>query len=241
MRMKDRKFRGIIVRTVDYLESDRLLTVLTFEEGMITIKARGVKKQGARLSYASGQFFCGDFECVSTKGRYILTGAETLYDFSVLAQDIEKYYHACHFIDIASSVIMESHPDEEMLRFLLNSLHMLSKVQGSLVLLTAIFELRTAVITGFSPSLFECAACSGDTKSNIFSVSAGGFVCCEKGMETDPYVRKAVEKITALDVKQIFSIEMPEDSAVMLKDLSGKYIESVFDRRFMKLDQLNGF
>ena len=239
--MKDRKFRGIVVRTVDYLESDRLLTVLTFEDGMVTIKAKGVRKQKARLSYAASQFFCGDFECVSSRGRYILTGAETLYDFSGLAEDLDKYYHACHFMDIASSVVMEDHPDEEMLRFLLNSLHMLAKGQGSLVLLTAIFEFRTAVITGFSPSISECAVCSKKTNSNVFSGSEGGFVCCARGTDTDEYVRKALGEIVSADVRELFTIKMPEESAVMLKKLSGEYIENVFDRRFRKLEQLNDF
>jgi len=238
--MKYGKLRGIVVRTVEYLESDRLLTVLTFEEGAVTIKAKGVRKKGAKLAFAAGQFFCGDFEIVSSRGRYVLIGASALHDYSDLASDIEKYYYACHFIDIASSVIMENHPDEEMLRFLLNSLHIMAKGKCSLVLLGAIFEFRTASLTGFAPVTDECAACGENTEKNIFSIASGGYICCGPGIETDTFVRNAIRHIVESDMKELFSLEMPEESAKELKSLSGEYIENIFDKKFMKLNQLEG-
>jgi len=238
--MTDKKLRGIVVRTNEYLESDRLLTLLTFEEGTTTIKAKGVRRKGAKLAFAAGVFFCGDFEVVETKGRYVLTGASRLYDFSGLAGDIDRFYLACHFIDIASFIIMEKHPDEEMLRFLLNTLHVMARGKCNLVLLRAIFEFRTAVISGFAPSLHECAQCGKNTDSTVFSLTAGGFTCCVPGTDTDIYVRQAIEHITKAEMKDLFSMEIPVESAERLKTLSSSYIEMVFDRKFRTLEQLEG-
>lgn len=236
--MTDQKLRGIVVRTNDYLENDRLLTVLTFEEGTATIKARGVRKKGAKLAFASGVFFCGEFEIAESHGRYILTGARSLYDYSPLAEDIEKFYYACHFIDISSAIIMEKHPDQEMLRFLLNALHMLVTGNCSPILLTAIFELRAAVLTGFSPSVYECAVCGSQTNSMKFSVAAGGFVCCTSGTDTDEYIKKTIIHITEAEMNELFAVEIPVDSAKKLKALTGAFIETVFDRKFKTLEQL---
>lgn len=238
--MTDKKLTGIVVRANDYLESDRLLTVLTIEEGSTTIKAKGVRKKGAKLAFASGVFFCGGFEVVESKGRYVLTGASRLYDYSELAEDIDKYYLACHFIDIASFIIMEKHPDEEMLRFLLNTLHVMAKGNGNLNLLRGIYELRAAVISGFAPTLYECAVCGKKTKSTNFSLTAGGFACCMQGTDTDVYVRRAIELISEAEVKELFSMEIPMESAVKLKSISSSYIEMVFDRKFRTMEKLEG-
>ena len=238
--MMNKRLRGIVVRSVEYLENDRLLTVLTFEEGTVAIKAKGVRKKGAKLAFAAGLFFCGDFEVVESNDRYILTGAARLYDYSGLAEDLDRYYMGCHFLDIASFIIMEKNPDEEMLRFLLNALHIMNKGKCNLVLLRAIFEFRTAVISGFAPAINECAICQRETAAKTFSVEDGGFVCCGTGIETDEYIRSAVEQISEAEMKELFSIEMPLESAEKLRTLSSLYIEMVFDRKFNKLEQLEG-
>lgn len=235
--MTNKNLTGIVVRAMDYLENDRLLTVLTIEEGTTTIKAKGARRKGAKLSFATGIFFCGNFEIVESKGRYVLTGASRLYDYSGLAENIDKYYLACHFIDIASFIIMEKHPDEEMLRFLLNSLHVMAKDKCKLALLQGIFEFRTAVISGFAPALYECAVCGKDTDSTVFSLISGGFVCCVPGIEADSYVRKAIEVISEAELKDLFSMEIPLESANKLKTLSSSYIEMIFDRKFKTMEQ----
>ncbi len=238
--MTNKKLKGIVVRANDYLENDRLLTVLTIEEGTATIKAKGVRKKGAKLAFATGIFFCGDFEVVESNGRYVLTGASRLYDYTELAEDIDKFYLACHFVDIAAFIIMEKHPDEEMLRFLLNSLHIMTGEKCNLVLLRGIFEFRTAVISGFAPALYECAACGKETSSTTFSLTAGGFTCCIQGIETDVYVRQAVLHITEAEMKDLFSMEIPQESAEKLKALSSSYIEMIFDHKFKTMEQLEG-
>ncbi len=90
--MKYEKVRGIVIKTIDYLESDKLLTLLTFSRGSILIKAKGVRKKGAKLAYGAQQFFCGDFECVESHGRLVLTGIDRVYDYTEIASDINEEY-----------------------------------------------------------------------------------------------------------------------------------------------------
>ena len=41
---------GVILRRVDYGESDRVLTVLTRDHGKLGVIARGVRKPGSRMA-----------------------------------------------------------------------------------------------------------------------------------------------------------------------------------------------
>ena len=48
--------RGLIIRSVDYKEADKILTVLTDTRGCLTVKARGVRSKGSRLKAAAQLF-----------------------------------------------------------------------------------------------------------------------------------------------------------------------------------------
>ena len=43
------KTEGIVLRETEYKDNDKLLTVLTREDGLLTVKARGVKSRGSKL------------------------------------------------------------------------------------------------------------------------------------------------------------------------------------------------
>lgn len=231
-------FTGIVIRGTDYLESDRLLTLLTFEAGKVTVKAKGVRKKGAKLAYGASLFFCGRFECVSAHGRYVMTGVERLYDYSDIALDIDKFYHACHYADIASSVIMEDHPDEEMLRLFLNTLHILVKNVMDPVLLTAVYGFRTAAISGLAPVMEECAVCGKKSEKMVFSYENQGMVCCCNGVELEKEAVDIIRRICEGDMRDLFSIKADRKISVKLAGISKRYIEEVMDRRFDKLKPL---
>lgn len=237
--MKYEKTRGIVVRGIDYLESDKLLTLLTFERGKVTVKARGVRKKGAKLAYGTQQFFCGDFECVESHGRLVLTGVSRVYDFSGIAADIDKYYVACHFADITSFVIMEEHPDEEMLRMFLNTLHILSKDTVDIHLLTSIFEIRTAALSGFAPVMDECVICGSTGKPMKFSIEHSGAVCCAAGTEFDENIMNLFATVSECEMKDMFSLSIPKESLGKLNQLSRRYLENAMDRQFSTLDDMN--
>lgn len=234
--MKYVKLRGIVVKSTDYLESDKLLTLLTFERGSVTAKAKGVRKKGAKLAYGARQFFCGDFECVESHDRLVITGISRVYDFTDIASDIDKYYMACHFAEITSVVIMEDHPDEEMLRMFLNTLHILTKDSVNRSLLISLFEIRTAVLAGFAPVMDECAICGSIGKTMTFSIENGGMICCAGGSSIDKHTALVFERLSECEMKEMFSITVPEASLLELASLSRRYLESSLDRKFNTLE-----
>lgn len=87
----DKVVKGIVLKAKDYKENDKLLTVLTLEEGKIVVRARGVKKANSKLK-AFCQVFCfGEFELVSGKPFFILSGVKMIDNFYGLATDYDKF------------------------------------------------------------------------------------------------------------------------------------------------------
>ncbi len=239
--MKYKKLTGIVVRSIDYLESDKLLTILSFEQGAVTIKAKSVRKKGAKLAYCAQQFFCGDFECIESHGKLIMTGGSRVYDYSDIANDLDKYYYACHFTDIALASIMEEHPDVEMLRLLLNALYLLTKDGVNLELLASIYEMRTAVLAGFAPVMDECVLCGSSDKAMLFSIEHGGIVCCAGGIAVDRHITRFFKTLSECDMKEGFSLQVPKESLKALHLISLEYLETAMDRKFSTLDSINIF
>ena len=44
--------RALVLREVKYKEADKILTVLTEDEGKLTVSARGVMRRGSKLAAA---------------------------------------------------------------------------------------------------------------------------------------------------------------------------------------------
>lgn len=76
--------RGICLRTTNYRDKDKLLSIATFEKGRITAVARGVRSQKAKLKAGCMPMVFGEFSFVGGKGRNVLTGI-----------NIEESFHNC--------------------------------------------------------------------------------------------------------------------------------------------------
>ena len=50
------KVDAIVIRTADYGESDRMLTLFTLQRGKLSAAAKGVRKAGAKQRFAAHPF-----------------------------------------------------------------------------------------------------------------------------------------------------------------------------------------
>ena len=57
----EKKVNGIVIRAVSYGESDKILTIYTLEEGLVSARIKGVKKAGAKLKACSEPFCFAEF------------------------------------------------------------------------------------------------------------------------------------------------------------------------------------
>ena len=71
----DFKTDAIVIRAIDYKESDRLLTLFTPLRGKVTAGIRGVRKPKAKLNFASQPFCFAEYVLAEKGGRYTVTSA----------------------------------------------------------------------------------------------------------------------------------------------------------------------
>ena len=65
--------QGLVLREVNYKESDKLLTVLTAEGGKRTVKARGCRRKGSPLAAAAQLLVYSDMTLFEYRDYFTLT------------------------------------------------------------------------------------------------------------------------------------------------------------------------
>lgn len=83
---------GLCIRTTDYKDNDKLITLYCTEKGKITATAKGVKSAKAKLKFCASPFCFGKYQLAAKNGRYTVAGCDVYVGFFSLTTDIERFY-----------------------------------------------------------------------------------------------------------------------------------------------------
>ncbi len=106
------KTDAIVLRAIDYLENDKILTLFSPTLGRITAGAKGVKKPKAKLNFACQPFCFAEYVLAEKGGRYTLTGAYLHEGFFPLRYDVVRFYAACAMAEVCLHVLYEEERQE---------------------------------------------------------------------------------------------------------------------------------
>ena len=167
---------GLIIRTADVKESDRIVTVFTEEAGVITAIAKGARSIKSRQMSATLQFCYGRYVLYKKNDFYWIKEAELIESFFDIRKRLEGLALASYICEVLSDVTT-SEADRELLRLSLNSLYAIAKGEVSLRKIKAAFEMRTAAILGFSPEVLSCRECDRKDGEFYLDVMDGSLIC----------------------------------------------------------------
>jgi hypothetical protein len=147
--MSHKVITGLVARAVEYKESDLILTVLTAEEGRVTVSARGARKHGSPHAAASQVLCCSRMVLSEYRERYTLKEAEVLEAFSALREDLTSLALACYLADLAQTLS----PEGDTFHLTVSALAALCKKNRPDALVKAAFEMRALCDAGLDPAL----------------------------------------------------------------------------------------
>lgn len=179
------KATGINLKGIPLGESDRLLTVLTKEFGLLRVVAPGSRKHQSSLRGRSGLFVVN--ELLIAKGRSLdkIIQAESVESYPSLSQDLRKLTASQYIAELVLYQALSDQPQVELFD-LFN--HQLSQIEQEpttttlMLLVQSIFQLL--VSAGVAPQVHACCLTQrplmpDPTNSEWqvgFSASAGGTV-----------------------------------------------------------------
>lgn len=235
--------QGLVLRVTAYNDTDALLSVLTKEYGMLTIKARGLRRKNSPLVAPCQLLAFAEFTLFEYRGMYTINEAHSVELFTALRKDLQKLSLGTYFAQLAETVSQEDLPNPELLSLVLNCLYALSRLPLPEMLIKAVFELRAACIAGYYPDLSGCHGC-GCEYPDRFDISEGHLECSKcRNLESSgirmpvtPGVLDAMRYICGCDGKRLFSFSTAPETLELLSQVSESYITTQLERGFSTLD-----
>ena len=235
--------QGIVLRVSDYSDRDALLTVLTKKHGKLTLKARGLRRKNSPLAAVCQLLAYGEFTVFEYRGQYSINEAHVINLFQNLRSDLEHLSLASYFAQVTEVLSQEDYPTPELQSLLLNCLYGLSDLGLSSDQVKAVFELRAACLSGYTPDLFGCHVCGSQTPDR-FDLSSGLLECqsCRDSASTGirlpitPGILDAIRYICFCDPKKLFSFRLNREELQRLSELTEGFLTTQLERGFSALD-----
>ena len=235
--------QGIVLRVPDYNDRDALLTLLTTRHGKLTVKARGLRRKNSPLVAPCQLLAFGEFTLFEYRGQLTINEAHSLELFTPLRRDLTKLSLGTYFAQAAEVLSQEDYPSPELQSLLLNCLYALCRLDLPEAQIKAVFELRAACLSGYTPDLFGCHICGSQTPAR-FDLSAGLLECvnCRSResngirMPVTPSILEAMRYICLCDPKKLFSFQLGKETLEQLGNLTEAYLTTQLERGFSTLD-----
>ena len=251
------KVKGLVIRTVDMKESDRLVTIFTEERGVITAIAKGARSFKSRQMSSTVQFCYGSY-VLYQKGEYFwIKEAELIESFFDIRKSIEGLALAAYICEVLSEVTV-AEAEAELLRLSLNSLYAIAKGGYDLNTVKAAFEIRTAAIIGLMPDILACRECGERSGDFYFDIMGGTILCrnCQSSLTSalteieDSHERRIISILTEgaktalayciyCPIERIFSFRVTGEDQSFFCRAAEEYLINQLERSFKTLDFYN--
>lgn len=151
--MNQRVTSGIVLRRINYQESDRIITVLTKDHGKLVLLAKGVRKAKSRLAGGIELFCTNQLTYLVGKGDIkTLVSARLERNYDEIVHDLARTQVCYEFIKLINKHI-ENDSGEEFYGLLESAFTFLNEADIDLDIIRIWFGLQYLALMGHSPSV----------------------------------------------------------------------------------------
>ncbi|MBU0437824.1 DNA repair protein RecO [Staphylococcus succinus] len=249
------KQKGIIIKTVDYGESDKIVTILNEFGAKVPLMVRRAKKSKSGLQANTQLFVYGLFIYSKWKGMGTLSSVDVIEQNYHLRLDI----YESSFASLCTEVIDRSIEHEEVSQYSYDLLHfILEKIKEgvSAQLMSVLALLKCMTKFGFNAIFDKCIVTGNTSQSDLigYSFKFGGAIS-ESARYEDPHALILSNKtLYLLDILQKLPIhqmstlrihdhivdEMSELMLMLYSEYAGMYFKSQkLINQLLRLDHLS--
>ena len=223
-----KKFEGIVISDIDYKESSKIINVLTKDNGIVGIIARGTKRVKSNLSSVSTKLTYGYFHVnYKENGLSTLIEVDVIDRFRNIMLDISKMSYALYLLELSQQVYKHDN-NREIYNLLIASLKKINEGYDYQVIAN-IFELKMLDFLGIRPVVDECVNCGSKTDIVTISSYRGGYLCknCAHGeVIVNIKTIKLLRMFYYVDISKIEKLDITD---TIKKELS-RFIKDYYDR-----------
>lgn len=233
---------SIVLRTRNFEEADRVVSLYTKEYGKVEAVARGARRPRNRLVGAMQPFTHARVFLFHGRGLDSISQCEIREPFAVIREDLVLVAYGSYIAELVDRVVEEREQNEELFTLLLDTLGVLAS-GCSPELCTRFFELRLMSVAGYRPQVGTCLVCAGapDGTDAVFSAMSGGLLCgrCagrdENAVPVSEETVRLMRRLLRMHAHSLGQVEASPQALYELERAMRFHIRYHVERRFKSL------
>ncbi|HET7628427.1 MAG TPA: DNA repair protein RecO [Bacillales bacterium] len=223
------KDEGIVIRTVDYGETNKIVTLFTRAGGKVAVFGRGAKKTRSTLASVTQLFTYGSYLFFLGSGLGTMRQGEMIDSFRRLREDLYRTAYASYIVELLDKVTEDQSPDPFLFELLYQCLHYIDEERDPEVIMF-IFQTKMLHVAGIRPELNGCSRCGHRDGPFLFSIVEGGLLC-ERCQRVDPRAWPVADVVVKL-LRLFSSFAMNRLGQISLKPETKKALKTILDNYY---------
>lgn len=237
------KCHGVVIKTQDYKENDKLVWLYTDTNGKMTSIAKGAKKSKNKLFSVTLPLCYGEYVLFEGKSLAIIQEGKSMQSFQGLLNNLDKLTYSSYMCELIDIAMVEGENNRWLFKEFITTLYLLNTDAIDYELLIRSFELKLLKATGYGMTLNSCVICKkAITLSNYISLSYFGGICDECNKEHSVYISKgaynALKFLTTTASDKIFRLNLSKDIKKEIEKVTTLIISSNYAKKPKSLEML---
>ncbi|HEX7534588.1 MAG TPA: DNA repair protein RecO [Syntrophales bacterium] len=243
------KTSAIVIHSLDYGESDRIVTFYSSDFGKIKGIAKGARRSKKRFSNAlEPSSYCNII--FSKKGRgtlALIEGCDVIDHHANIRVDLHKTLLSSYLMELIDKFTLEGKKNIDLFKLLLDFLGLINAGACSEALIR-FFEIRLLRLAGYEPVLDRCMTCKKPVGKEVtyhFIIKDGGLRCseCHRNNTDSLYVSLGTIRTLLLgkeiDIARTNIITFSEQTAKESRDVLVGFIHHILGKEVKSFMVLN--
>lgn len=244
------RVEGIVIRSMDYGEGNKIITLCTESHGKVGVLARGAKKVKSRHAALTQPFTYGEYVFFRQNGGLgTLNSGEIIESHFSLREDLFLAAYASYVCELLDRTLQ----DEEVGSFWFTQLKACLDALASgkdPQIVVHLFEMKMLQAAGYGPSFASCIACGRTDESLYVSPRLGGKLCsgCRHqdpaAMKVTPGTYKLLSLFEKMDLRRLGNANVKDGTKQELKTVMRAFMDMQLGLKLKSrnfLDQLDKY
>ncbi|WP_017687250.1 DNA repair protein RecO [Paenibacillus sp. PAMC 26794] len=226
------RVEGIVIRSMDYGEGNKIITLCTESGGKVGVLVRGAKKPKSRHAALVQPFTYGQYVYFRNTGLGTLNAGEIIESYHELREDLVKASYASYACELLDRVLQDEETGTFWFKQLKACLQAL-KEEKDPVVITSLYEMKILQASGYGPQFDECISCNQERPDEQLFISPrlGGVLCraCKHfdppAMSVSPKALKLLRLFAQLDLQRLGNISVSESTRDEIKKLMRAFMD----------------
>ncbi|MFD2046095.1 DNA repair protein RecO [Ornithinibacillus salinisoli] len=225
------KIEGIVIKTMDYGETHKIVTIFSRKIGKFSALAKGAKKTKSRMAAVTQPFIYGQFLVYVNSGLSSIQQGEIIQSFRTIREDIIKTAYLAYITELTEKLIDDQSPDSYLYDQLYQTVSWIAENEDVDIPII-MYELKLFAKGGFAPILDKCVHCGTTENLSAFSIVEGGLLCrkClykdQQAISLSIALIKLLHMFSRIGLEQVGKISVKPENKLLLR----KLLDSYYDR-----------